>query len=1851
MRKIVFLTFILLFFFAANLWANVGYTPTGYNLAAGTEAALSATSAGWKGSFANDTVYWATNNLTSGVGLDKELYFDGVNLKGANKLIIYYGGYVSNANLAYQVQIWDVVNSVWRPLNERNTNLTNTSDADSTFEIYDGYWQSGNSPVSTPLANFVDTGNNNRVTLRLYSAYIGASRIHYLDHLQLEVAIDPYYEAAGFTEVTGGAVTNTYDYTFTSDNNRVTVANNVSQALQYYFSFDNVKTYPDANTIMVAYEGLVSNAALTYDVQIYNFTAALWENLNATTLSNTTETTYYFAKSNINLSDYINNGEVRVGIQTNAPASARTHSTDLIYIIVGSVNTDQTLSEVSFGTEAGGTTAANTTTLDTSSADSTWQQATAASSASAYYSLDRAGTWGTNYSASSNLSFPITVPSGYAVTGIRVAARFRSNSTANTAALSMKDFTGLDAATGGWVDAGLTNATTALTFYTTTYTSNSPDFIDSTNNLGNLRLRTSVSTATATVTRDWDFALMSIRWVEEPIHTSIQYGYTPTGYSLGMGTEAALSATSAGWKGVFANDAVYWATNNTTGGGGGLDKEIYIDGVDLKGANKLIIYEGGYVSNAALVYQVQIWDVVNSVWRPLNERNTTLANTADADRTWEIFDGYWQSGNSPVSTPLTNFVDTANNNRVTLRIYSAYTAASYVHYLDRMDLEVATDPYYEAAAFTKVTGGAVTNTYDYTFTTDNNRITVANNAGQALQYYFSFNNVGAYTGANAIVVTYEGLVSNAALTYRVQIYNFNTALWENLNATVLSNTAEATYYFAKSNVTLSDYMSSDGEIRVGIQSNAPAAAYTHSTDLINIIIGSVNTDVGLSEVSFGTQAGGTTAANTATLDTSSADSTWQHTTVASSAATYYPLDRAGTWNTNYSASSNLSFPITVPLGSKITGIRLAARFRSNVAANTAALSLKDYSGLNASTGGWVDSGLTNANTTLTFNTTTYQNNLTDFIDSTNNLGNLKLRTSVSTATAAVTRDWDFAMMSIRWVSLTTGPTAAKVASLQADYKAGNIVISFATKGEVAVRGFQVYKTLTPGNTKTYIPVAKFMPSAAGPISGKSYSVIDTDPNVNYYYILGISNKGKGISYIGPVAVGQNINYSDSSGILSRSGLKTKNNTLNKAKPIDLFGGEIKKINRSNLNRLPAGKQLFKIGVEEDGIYRVSRKDLQDAGMEPGNFNSANLKLANYGKIVPVFFSGDYLEFYGQAQNTRYTNRNIYWLVAKKAGKEMEKKPALNAGNTVPYYLQEVRLEENVNYYPEVNGKEHWFYGEEIFSPYSREFELTLDNLYPQGQGAVIAVAMQGFSHGLFVGNGLQKIKLYLNDNFITEGQWYGDTYYICQADIDPSVLKDGPNILRIEAPDENGTLPQMALLDKIQLIYPRRFVAQNDSLKFAGKSGSASYEIQGFSSEEIKALDITEPENPVQVSNVTVRKNGAGFTARFNNPDKYKHTYYVFAGTFDKSPAEITLRGSSDLLKRSNQADMIVIAYKDFLDGLKPLVSLREAQGLKVKVVDVEDIYDAFNFGVFSPEAIKKFLQYAYFSWQKPSPKYVLLAGDGTFDYKDYYGTGTPNLVPAYLVSGAAFGEGPSDSWFVAFENNSLPKMMVGRFPVNNTGELDAVVSKVINYENCGYISGRHLFVADADPNRVFSMLSDQISGKLPQTEIKEKLYLDDSDAASVHLGIVEQLNNGVSFVNYTGHGGISLWSDNRIFTNQDVASLSNSGKYPFFITLTCADGYFVYPQGILDSMGEVLLLAPDKGAIGGIFPSIVSSSEEQKLFSDGFYQAIFNKGADTFGEAVKQAKQYLFDNNSPNVRTVVDTYNLLGDPAVKIRK
>ena len=97
-----------------------------------------------------------------------------------------------------------------------------------------------------------------------------------------------------------------------------------------------------------------------------------------------------------------------------------------------------------------------------------------------------------------------------------------------------------------------------------------------------------------------------------------------------------------------------------------------------------------------------------------------------------------------------------------------------------------------------------------------------------------------------------------------------------------------------------------------------------------------------------------------------------------------------------------------------------------------------------------------------------------------------------------------------------------------------------------------------------------------------------------------------------------------------------------------------------------------------------------------------------------------------------------------------------------------------------------------------------------------------------------------------------------------------------------------------------------------------------------------------------------------------------------------------DLLRKSDDgARYVVITHRDFLESADYLADAR-AESLSTIVVDVQQIYDEYSFGLLDPTAVKYFLLDAWSRWTIP-PAYVVLLGDASYDFKNFTGQGYNN--------------------------------------------------------------------------------------------------------------------------------------------------------------------------------------------------------------------------------------------------------------------
>ncbi len=696
---------------------------------------------------------------------------------------------------------------------------------------------------------------------------------------------------------------------------------------------------------------------------------------------------------------------------------------------------------------------------------------------------------------------------------------------------------------------------------------------------------------------------------------------------------------------------------------------------------------------------------------------------------------------------------------------------------------------------------------------------------------------------------------------------------------------------------------------------------------------------------------------------------------------------------------------------------------------------------------------------------------------------------------------------------------------------------------------------------------------------------------------------------------------------------------------------------------------YKIMVDEDGIYRLTKANLQNAGLNVSSVDPRKIKVYYQGQEIPIIFIGeedgvlndtDYLEFYGFATRNDYTYDNVFWLtVALENGIRMTLQDGILNGTFPVVTRSETRVHfEQNNYYgtsiPNGEGEDHWFWNY-LSSPSYLDLTINLNNVVNiSSLPCQLKIEYRGISHP--TNNPDHHTIAYINGNKVLDNKWDGQSKFQQEGNFVQGYLSTSANTVRISEPGDTGAPIDQIYINWIEIEYWQDYIATNDVFLFQGRRepGTRQFEVTNFSTSNIQLFDITDSTNVKRIANCTVEPFANRYRLRFQDENSGRR-YLATTSAKVKSPKSFVRDNSTQLWSRTNQADYIIISHENFYHNLSTLANFRENQGLAVKTIDVQDIYDEFNYGVKDPQAIKDFLTYAFYNWQKPAPTYVLLVGDASYDYKKYRTDSAEDLLPTHLFESSVYNtETSSDNWFGCISgNDALADIFIGRLSVRSHDQLNIIIDKIIDYENHlegGTWNKKVLFVADnADEGGNFEALSDYFSANyIPSNFNVTKLYLRDyGSATATKDAIISHISSGCLLTNYVGHGSLDLWASEKIFESANVSSLTNSRKIPLVVTMSCINGFFHHAL-ITNSLSEVFLNANNGGAVASFSPSGFGYTAGDQYLGEGLFKAIFQENDYILGSSIQQAKLALFAGGK-SFHDHIAFFNLLGDPALQL--
>jgi len=666
--------------------------------------------------------------------------------------------------------------------------------------------------------------------------------------------------------------------------------------------------------------------------------------------------------------------------------------------------------------------------------------------------------------------------------------------------------------------------------------------------------------------------------------------------------------------------------------------------------------------------------------------------------------------------------------------------------------------------------------------------------------------------------------------------------------------------------------------------------------------------------------------------------------------------------------------------------------------------------------------------------------------------------------------------------------------------------------------------------------------------------------------------------------------------------------------------------------------------------------------------------------------GDYIAFYAPAvasTYSKYSDSNVFWLTAGSSAERMATvNGAPSGGSLAASHTYTYRYELDQLYLPKApgaDGLDRWF-----FATYVPGSEL---NHAKAGQAidytftlADVAAGLQGdLTIALFGQYGTtHEVDVAVNGTYVDTLSW--DGIAMTTAALGTVDLVDGANTISLTC--QSG-LDSIAV-DYFEVTYERQFQAEsNTKLKFVHDSGFR-YQITGFSeddSADVFVYDISDPASVKQVSGLTLTgPDGSGKYTLCVQPDEAaggEKTYLALSAAAVQTPTAIAADSGSTLGSAANGADYIIItstaigwengARRSWLTGL---AALRQAQGLRVQVVDVADIFDEFSYGIVTPLAIRDFVSHAYHNWVAPAPQYVLLVGDAAYDFKDNSGIGTDNPLPAYLTYTDYQGETVTDEYYVTVSGaDAVPDLYIGRLPAQDAADAAVMVAKIIAYEGQSHKQAwwrNAVLVADnasEDWEAVFVSMNEDAAALLPAAmNAPAERYLDDYldsslDDTDLAVDLQADIDAGAVLVNYSGHGSLQAWGSEQFLTNALVDSWANGERYPFVVGMSCLTGFFAYAEAYYDlysievqSLAEKLLRAAGKGAVAVLMPTGQTTTDGQHIFNTALYEAIFSEDTRELGAAIAAAKQELLANGDGYFEQISRTFLLFGDPAMQLK-
>ncbi len=676
----------------------------------------------------------------------------------------------------------------------------------------------------------------------------------------------------------------------------------------------------------------------------------------------------------------------------------------------------------------------------------------------------------------------------------------------------------------------------------------------------------------------------------------------------------------------------------------------------------------------------------------------------------------------------------------------------------------------------------------------------------------------------------------------------------------------------------------------------------------------------------------------------------------------------------------------------------------------------------------------------------------------------------------------------------------------------------------------------------------------------------------------------------------------------------------------------------------------------------------------------------------IFNSGDYILFYVRANigwqynGTRFSHtRNPYsdygyYFLSDNAGEQKLLSEeshgsygdkATEVTSYINYQLYEV---DKVNLLDPQNGKDgggREFYDEVIAPSSTKTYTFNTPNVIStKAMRVYVDVAAKSTGVSTFVVQIGDQQQL-INTASISTGDFYTmATTGQCNAMLMPD--KSAKQTVKLQFQNSigsaSGYLNYIEISPECHLSMTGNVLPFRTAENFQQET-PLQYTLNGINS-NTQVWNITHLDSIYQEQ---VSLSGSTLTFKGSNRDEIQE--YIAVNPNGNEWVEASVIGNvvNQDLHKLEDIDFVIITPADFKDYANQLAKIHEEKDqMTTAVVTDEEVYNEFSSGTPDATAYRWLMKMLYDRGTGAihKPSHLLLFGDGTFDNRQLL---APNSGKAILLTYQAKNSTvetnayATDDYFGFMDNNEgesdvsgVMDLGVGRLPISSLDEAKNVTDKLLSYianTNYGNWKNQLLFLADDGDNGLHTKTAEAgaelVRIKNPNFVVN-KVYLDAYQQEVTASGesyplaknrVENLLNNGMLYLNYSGHGGYNAITNESLMDLHSIQSLSNSNQ-GFWMFATCSFAHFDSGKR---SAAEEAVINPHGGAIGVLSACRTVYATQNTIINRNFCDTLFGHRNPysynmTLGQATRIAK-----NRTGIGDTNKMPYILLADPAMRL--